>query len=485
MKKYSIKDLVNKIQNKEISCEEVIDFYIKEIEKKEDKIDAFLSLDKENAIKKAKYLDEKIVKGEKVGLLAGIPIAIKDNMCTRGVKTTCASKMLEDFIPPYDATVIKKLELEDAILIGKTNLDEFAMGSSTENSAFKITKNPIDNSRVPGGSSGGSAAAVGGEMVPLALGSDTGGSIRQPASFCGIVGMKPTYGLVSRFGLIAFGSSLDQIGPFSMTIEDNAYLLNIIAGEDDNDGTTAKNLEKKDYTKDIDSGIKGMKIGIPKEFIEEEGLDPEIKEVVIKDIEILRELGADVEEFSLPSTKDGLAPYYIISSAEASSNLARFDSIRYGYRTKDYENVSELVEKSRSEAFGREVKRRIMLGTYALSSGYYDAYYNKAQKFRSKLKADFKEAFKKYDIIIGPVSPILPFKIGERCEDPTAMYLADIYTININLATVPALSMPGGKSSEGLPIGLQLIGDVFTEEKIYKVAYALEKKLNLEFERGV
>lgn len=485
MKKYSIKDLVNKIQNKEISCEEVIYFYIKEIEKKEDKIDAFLSLDKENAIKKAKYLDEKIVKGEKVGLLAGIPIAIKDNMCTRGVKTTCASKMLEDFIPPYDATVIKKLELEDAILIGKTNLDEFAMGSSTENSAFKITKNPIDNSRVPGGSSGGSAAAVGGEMVPLALGSDTGGSIRQPASFCGIVGMKPTYGLVSRFGLIAFGSSLDQIGPFSMTVEDNAYLLNIIAGEDDNDGTTAKNLEKKDYTKDIDSGIKGMKIGIPKEFIEEEGLDPEIKEVVIKDIEILRELGADVEEFSLPSTKDGLAPYYIISSAEASSNLARFDSIRYGYRTKDYENVSELVEKSRSEAFGREVKRRIMLGTYALSSGYYDAYYNKAQKFRSKLKADFKEAFKKYDIIIGPVSPILPFKIGERCEDPTAMYLADIYTININLATVPALSMPGGKSSEGLPIGLQLIGDVFTEEKIYKVAYALEKKLNLEFERGV
>ena len=485
MKKYSIKELVKKIQDKEISCVEVVDYYIKEIEKKEDKIDAFLLLQTEDALKKAKELDKKIAKGEKVGRLVGIPIAIKDNMCTRGVKTTCASKMLEDFVPPYDATVIKKLEEEDAILIGKTNLDEFAMGSSTENSAFKITKNPIDNSRVPGGSSGGSAAAVGGEMVPLALGSDTGGSIRQPASFCGIVGMKPTYGLVSRFGLIAFGSSLDQIGPFSMTVEDNAYLLNIIAGEDDNDGTTAKNLEKKDYTKDIDSGIKGMKIGIPKEFIEEEGLDPEIKEVVIKDIEILRELGADVEEFSLPSTKDGLAPYYIISSAEASSNLARFDSIRYGYRTKDYENVSELVEKSRSEAFGREVKRRIMLGTYALSSGYYDAYYNKAQKFRSKLKADFKEAFKKYDIIIGPVSPILPFKIGERCEDPTAMYLADIYTININLATVPALSMPGGKSSEGLPIGLQLIGDVFTEEKIYKVAYALEKKLNLEFERGV
>ncbi len=485
MKKYSIKELVKKIQDKEISCVEVVDYYIKEIEKKEDKIDAFLLLQTEDALKKAKELDEKIAKGEKVGRLVGIPIAIKDNMCTRGVKTTCASKMLEDFVPPYDATVIKKLEEEDAILIGKTNLDEFAMGSSTENSAFKITKNPIDTTRVPGGSSGGSAAAVGAEMVPLALGSDTGGSIRQPASFCGIVGMKPTYGLVSRYGLIAFGSSLDQIGPFSMTVEDNAYLLNILAGEDELDGTTAKGLSKKDYTKDIDSGIEGMKIGIPKEFIEEEGLDSEIKDVILKDIEALRQLGAEVEEFSLPTTKDGLAPYYIISSAEASSNLARFDSIRYGYRTKEFTSVEELVEKSRSEGFGREVKRRIMLGTYALSSGYYDAYYNKAQKFRAKLKQDFKEAFKKYDIIIGPVSPILPFKIGERCEDPTAMYLADIYTININLATVPALSMPGGKSSDGLPIGLQLIGDVFTEEKIYKVAYALEKKLNLEFERGV
>ena len=485
MKKYSIKELVKKIQDKEISCVEVVDYYIKEIEKKEDKIDAFLLLQTEDALKKAKELDEKIAKGEKVGRLVGIPIAIKDNMCTRGVKTTCASKMLEDFVPPYDATVIKKLEEEDAILIGKTNLDEFAMGSSTENSAFKITKNPIDTTRVPGGSSGGSAAAVGAEMVPLALGSDTGGSIRQPASFCGIVGMKPTYGLVSRYGLIAFGSSLDQIGPFSMTVEDNAYLLNILAGEDELDGTTAKGLDKKDYTENIDSGIEGMKIGIPKEFIEEEGLDSEIKDVILKDIEALRQLGAEVEEFSLPTTKDGLAPYYIISSAEASSNLARFDSIRYGYRTKEFTSVEELVEKSRSEGFGIEVKRRIMLGTYALSSGYYDAYYNKAQKFRAKLKQDFKEAFKKYDIIIGPVSPILPFKIGERCEDPTAMYLADIYTININLATVPALSMPGGKSSDGLPIGLQLIGDLFTEEKIYKVAYALEKKLNLEFERGV
>ena len=287
MQKYSIKELVKKIQDKEVSCVDVMNYYTKQIKEKEDKIDAFLSLDIDGALKKAKELDEKIERGEKVGSLAGIPIAIKDNMCTKGVTTTCASKMLEDFVPPYDATVIKKLEDEAAILIGKTNLDEFAMGSSTENSAFKITKNPIDTSRVPGGSSGGSAAAVGANMVPLSLGSDTGGSIRQPASFCGIVGMKPTYGLVSRFGLIAFGSSLDQIGPFSMSVEDNAYLLNIIAGEDDNDGTTAKGLEKKDYTKDIDSGIRGMKIGIPKEFIEEKGLDPEIKDIVLKDIEIL------------------------------------------------------------------------------------------------------------------------------------------------------------------------------------------------------
>lgn len=485
MKCYSIKELVNKIQNKEISCEEVVSYYIKNIKEKEEIINAFILIQEEKALKKAKELDEKIAKGERIGKLAGIPIAIKDNICTNGIVTTCASKMLEDFVPPYDATVIKKLEEEDAILIGKTNLDEFAMGSSTENSAFKITKNPIDISRVPGGSSGGSAAAVGANMVPLALGSDTGGSIRQPASFCGIVGMKPTYGLVSRFGLIAFGSSLDQIGPFSMTVEDNAYLLNIIAGEDDLDGTTAKNLEKKDYTKEIDSGIKGMKIGVPIEFIEENGLNEEIKEVILENIKILRDLGAEIEEFSLPSTKDALAPYYIISSAEASSNLARFDSIRYGYRAKDYNSIEELVEKSRSEGFGKEVKRRIMIGTYVLSSGYYDAYYNKAQKFRTKLKQDFKDAFKKYDIIMGPVSPILPFKIGERSEDHTAMYLSDIYTINVNLATVPALSMPGGISKEGLPIGIQLIGDIFTEDKIYKVAYALEKKLNFSFERGV
>lgn len=481
----SIKELVEDIKSKKIKSYDVVKSYIDTINKKEDKIDAFLLLRCDEALEKAKEIDKKIENGEKVGMLAGIPIAIKDNICTHGIKTTCASKMLEDFVPPYDATIIKKLLKEDAIIIGKTNLDEFAMGSSTENSAVKVTKNPIDLSRVPGGSSGGSAAAVGSEMVPLAIGSDTGGSVRQPASFCGVVGMKPTYGLVSRFGLIAFGSSLDQIGPFSMSVEDNAYLMNILQGEDDLDCTTKKGREKIDYTKDIDSGIKGMKIGVPKEFIEEEGLDKQIKDILFEDIKILKELGAEVEEFSLPITKDGLAPYYIISSAEASSNLARFNSVSYGYRTKDYSSVDEMIEKSRSEGFGKEVKRRIMLGTYALSSGYYDAYYNKAQKFRSKLKKDFQDAFKKYDIILGPVSPILPFKIGERCESPTEMYLADIYTININLATVPALSMPGGKSKEGLPVGIQLIGDTFTEDKIYKVGYALENKLALKFDREV
>lgn len=393
----SIRETVAKIKSGDIKSYDVVKSYVDVINKKEDKIDAFLLLQTDEALEKAKEIDEKVKNGEKLGALAGIPIAIKDNICTHGVKTTCASKMLEDFVPPYDATIIKKLLAEDAILIGKTNLDEFAMGSSTENSAMKITKNPIDVTRVPGGSSGGSAAAVGSEMVPLAIGSDTGGSIRQPASFCGIVGMKPTYGLVSRFGLIAFGSSLDQIGPFSMSVEDNAYLLNVLAGEDDLDCTTAKGREKVDYTKDLGKDIAGMKIGIPKEFIEEAGLDPEIKEIVLKDLEALKELGCEVEEFSLPITKDGLAPYYIISSAEASSNLARFNSVSYGYRAKDYTSVDDMIEKSRSEGFGSEVKRRIMLGTYALSSGYYDAYYNKAQKFRAKLKADFQEAFKKYE----------------------------------------------------------------------------------------
>jgi aspartyl-tRNA(Asn)/glutamyl-tRNA(Gln) amidotransferase subunit A len=353
------------------------------------------------------------------------------------------------------------------------------MGSSNENSAFKKTLNPRDTSRVPGGSSGGSAAVVAAKMAPVSLGSDTGGSIRQPAAFCGVVGLKPTYGLVSRFGLIAFGSSLDQIGPFANSVEDSAYILNIIAGTDLYDSTSIRELKEVDYTASLKDGVKGMKIGVPEEFFGE-GLDEEIKASVKNSIEKLKELGAEVETFSFPIMKDGLAAYYIISSAEASTNLDRYDGIRYGYRSENYTNVDELMENSRTEGFGPEVKRRIMLGTYALASGYYDAYYKKADSFREKLRHDLKKTFEKYDLIVGPVSPVLPFKIGEKNSDPMAMYLADIYTINVNLAGNPAISIPSGKSNDGLPIGVQLIGDMLCEEKIFKAAYSLEQALAVE-----
>lgn len=477
--KMTIKEMVEKIKSKEMTSEELVKSYVNKILEKEPEVNAFLSLSCDEAIEKAKEIDTKIARGEKLGKLAGIPIAIKDNICTEGVNTTCASKMLEDFIPPYDATVIKKLLAEDAIIIGKTNMDEFAMGSSTENSAFKKTHNPRDLSRVPGGSSGGSAAAVGADMCPVSLGSDTGGSIRQPAAFCGVVGLKPTYGLVSRFGLVAFGSSLDQIGPFSQNVEDSAYMLNVIAGTDLYDSTSIRDLEEKDYTKNLKDGVKGMKIGVPEEFFGE-GLDEEIKETVLKSIEVLKENGAEVSTFSLPIMKDGLAAYYIMSSAEASTNLSRYDGIRYGYRPDEFVDVEDLVERSRTEGFGPEVKRRIMIGTYALCSGYYDAYYNKADKFRTKLKYDLSKTFEKYDLILGPVSPVLPFKIGEKNADPLAMYLADIYTINVNLAGIPAISIPGGISKEGLPIGIQLMGDMLCEEKIFKAAFALEQSLKVE-----
>ncbi len=477
--KMTLKEMVEKIKSKEMTSEEIVKSYIENILEKEPKVNAFLSLSCDEALEKAKEIDAKIAKGEKLGKLAGIPIAIKDNICTEGVNTTCASKMLEDFIPPYDATVIKKLLAEDAIIIGKTNMDEFAMGSSTENSAFKKTHNPRNLERVPGGSSGGSAAAVGADMCPVSLGSDTGGSIRQPAAFCGVVGLKPTYGLVSRFGLVAFGSSLDQIGPFSQNVEDSAYMLNVIAGTDLYDSTSIRDLEEKDYTKNLKDGVKGMKIGVPEEFFGD-GLDEEIKETVLKSIEVLKEKGAEVSTFSLPIMKDGLAAYYIMSSAEASTNLSRYDGIRYGYRPDDFVDVEDLVEKSRTEGFGPEVKRRIMIGTYALCSGYYDAYYNKADKFRTKLKYDLSKTFEKYDLILGPVSPVLPFKIGEKNSDPLAMYLADIYTINVNLAGIPAISIPGGISKEGLPIGIQLMGDMLCEEKIFKAAFVLEQSLKVE-----
>lgn len=468
-------DLQRGITEKQFTAKEVITSFFQRIDEKEPLIDGFLTLCREEALARAEQIDEKIRRGEQLGRLAGVPIAIKDNICTDGIKTTCASRILYDFIPPYDATVIKKLKEADAVIIGKTNMDEFAMGSSTENSAFKKTKNPWDRERVPGGSSGGSAAVVSAGMAAFALGSDTGGSIRQPAAFCGVVGLKPTYGLVSRFGLVAFGSSLDQIGPLAKNVKDCALALEAIQGEDRLDSTSVKDTIKEDYISSINDGVKGMKIAVPVEFFQS-GLDEEIAASIKESIEKFKALGAVVEEISLPITEEGLSAYYIISSAEASSNLARFDGIRYGYRTEEFKDLDELMEKSRSEGFGEEVKRRIMLGTFALSSGYYDAYYNRAQKLRKKIKEQFTEAFKSYDIILSPVSPVLPFKIGEKSSDPIEMYLADIYTININLAGVPAMSMPCGVSKAGLPIGLQIIGPHYGEDRIFRAAYALEQE---------
>jgi len=448
---------------------------IKEVEPK---VQAYITLCEEKALERAKEVDEKIAAGKPVGRLAGVPIAIKDNICTDGTLTTCASKMLGDFVPPYDATVIKKLLKEDAIIIGKTNMDEFAMGSSTENSSFKPTKNPWDLTRVPGGSSGGSAAVVAAGLSPISLGSDTGGSIRQPAAFCGVVGFKPTYGIVSRFGLIAFGSSLDQIGPFSKSVTDAALTLEVIQGEDSLDSTSYKGEIKSDYLSTLADGVKGMKIGVPKEFFQS-SLDEEISDSIKQSIQVLKDLGAEVSEMSLPITEEGLSAYYIISSAEASSNLARFDGVRYGYRPEEFSNIDDLMVKSRTEAFGKEVKRRIMLGTYALSSGYYDAYYNRAHKLKKKIKEEFKKAFDEYDVILSPTTPTVAFKCGEKSEDPLSMYLADIYTVNANLAGIPAISIPCALSKEGLPIGLQILGPHFGEEKILKAAYALEQELKV------
>ncbi|MCT4620517.1 MAG: Asp-tRNA(Asn)/Glu-tRNA(Gln) amidotransferase subunit GatA [Marinisporobacter sp.] len=463
---------------KSFTVTEIVKAYINRIKKLDGQINAFITLCEERALKEAKEMDERIKRGEKLGALGGIPVALKDNICTRAVKTTCASKMLEDFIPPYDATIVKKLKDAGAIIIGKTNMDEFAMGSSTENSFFKSTKNPWDIKKVPGGSSGGSAAALSAGFVPLTIGSDTGGSIRQPAAFCGNVGLKPTYGLVSRYGLIAFASSLDQIGPFTKTVKDCAMSLNILVGNDPLDGTSVQEEIKIDYTDDLDRGIKGLKIGVPKELFEE-GLDEEIHESIQNATKKLEALGATIEEFSLPITKAGLSAYYMISSAEASSNLARYDGVRYGYRTENFESIDELMINSRSEGFGDEVKRRIMIGTFVLSSGYYDAYYKKAMLFRKKIRSTFKETFEKYDVILSPTSPVLPFNIGEKMDNPLQMYLSDIYTVNINIAGVPAISIPCGFSKSKLPIGVQFIGNHYSEKKLLQVAFVLEQALGI------
>jgi aspartyl-tRNA(Asn)/glutamyl-tRNA(Gln) amidotransferase subunit A len=479
VEKMTAQEIRSGIMDEQFTAKEVITSLFQRIYEKEPMIDGYLTLCREEALTQAEHIDEKIKRGEQVGKLGGVPIAIKDNICTDGIKTTCASKMLHDFVPPYDATVVKKQKAAGAIIIGKTNMDEFAMGSSTENSAFKKTRNPWDRKRVPGGSSGGSAAVVSAGMAPVALGSDTGGSVRQPAAFCGVVGLKPTYGLVSRFGLVAFGSSLDQIGPVATNVKDSALVLEAIQGEDKLDSTSVRHPVTEDYISCIEDGVKGMKIAVPAEFFQS-GLDEEIAASIRESIEKLKALGAVVEDISLPITAEGLSAYYIISSAEASSNLARFDGIRYGYRTEEFKDLDELMEKSRSEGFGEEVKRRIMLGTYALSSGYYDAYYNRAHKLRKRIKEQFMNVFEGYDLILSPTSPVLPFKIGEKSSDPMEMYLADIYTININLAGVPALSMPCGVSQAGLPIGLQLIGSHYGEDKIFKAAYALEQELKLD-----
>lgn len=462
-----------KYETKELTVPQVVKAYFEKIKADDEKIKAYITLCEEEAMQKAEAVQKKYDAGEKLGELAGVPIAIKDNMCTKGIRTTCASKMLENFIPPYDATVIKKINDSDAIILGKVNMDEFAMGGSTENSAFFKTHNPINLNKVPGGSSGGSAAAVAGGMAPISLGSDTGGSIREPAAFCGIVGLKPTYGLVSRYGLVAFASSLDQIGPMGKTVTDVTNVLNVIAGHDEMDSTSA-NIEKIDYTKALVNDVKGLKIGVPKEFLGE-GVSEDVRKAINTAIEKYKKLGAEVKECSLPATEYALPAYYIIACAEASSNLGRFDGIRYGYRTKNYESLADIYRNSRSEGFGEEVKRRIILGTYVLSSGYYDAYYKKAQKVRTIVKKDFDKAFEEFDVLLTPTTPTVAFDIGSKISNPLEMYMSDILTVSINIAGVPAISIPCGKDNEGMPIGMQLIGKHFDEEKILRAAYTYEQ----------
>ena len=470
----TVHELKEKLDKKELTITQITKAYIDRINEKEDVVQAFITPLTQEALKQAEELETEINARENKGQFAGIPIGIKDNMCTKGIKTTCASKILGNFIAPYDATVIEKLNHENLINLGKLNMDEFAMGSSTENSAFKITKNPWNLNTVPGGSSGGSAAAVASQMVPWALGSDTGGSIREPASFCGVVGLKPTYGLVSRYGLVAFASSLDQIGPITKDVQDSAILLNMITGHDKKD-STSENIEKIDYTKCLKNDVKGLKIGIPKEYFGE-GINEEVKQKLNEAIEQYKKLGAEVEKFSLNIADYALATYYIIACAEASSNLGRFDGIRYGYRTKNFTNLKEIYRNSRSEGFGSEVKRRIILGTYVLSSGYYDAYYKKALEVRTLVKKEFDKAFEKYDVILTPTAPNVAFEIGSKSSNPLEMYLADICTVSINIAGVPAISIPCGVNSNNMPIGMQLIGNKFAEEKILNAAYTYEQE---------
>ena len=460
------------LDSKEISAPELTQSYLDRIAKYDDTIQSYITVTAERALADAAAAQKKIDAGN-AGVLCGIPMAIKDNICTDGIKTTCASKMLEDFIPPYNATVMEKLAAQDIVMLGKASMDEFAMGGSTQTSAFAKTRNPFNTECVPGGSSGGSAASVSASLAAAALGSDTGGSIRQPAAFCGVTGLKPTYGRVSRYGLVAFASSLDQIGPIAKDVTDCATILETITSYDKKDSTSVKR-EETDFTSALVDDVKGMKIGIPRDYLGE-GLDPEVKEAILAAAKTLEEKGAIVEEFDLSLVEYAIPAYYVIAAAEASSNLARFDGVKYGYRTKEYEGLHNMYKKSRSEGFGPEVKRRIMLGSFVLSSGYYDAYYLKALRTKALIKQAFDKAFAKYDVILGPAAPTTAPKLGESLSDPLKMYLGDVYTVSVNLAGLPGISVPCGVDSKGLPIGLQLIGDCFKEKNIIRAAYSFEQ----------
>lgn len=469
----SASELSQMLKNKEISSVELTKSVFSRINNVESKVRAYVTLNEENAIKKAEEVDNKRASGEQLSDLAGIPIAVKDNISTKGLKTTCSSKMLENYTPPFNATVMDKLEAAGTVLTGKLNMDEFAMGSSTEGSFFGATHNPHDLERIPGGSSGGSSAAVAAGECVVSLGSDTGGSIRQPAAYCGVVGLKPTYGQVSRFGLVAFASSLDQIGPIGRTVKDVAMVQSVIAGYDKMDATSV-NRDNGNFALNLTHNVSGLKIGLPKEYFGE-GIDDEVKEKVLLAVKELEAQGAIVKEISLPSTDYALSSYYIISSAEASSNLARFDGVKYGFRAENYENLFDMYEKTRSEGFGDEVKRRIMLGTFVLSSGFYDAYYKKSKLLQRRISAEFANAFNDIDVIATPTVPSTAFKIGENINDPVKMYSKDICTVTVNIAGLPAISVPCGFDSNNLPIGLQLIGDKFTEQKLLNTAYAYEQ----------
>jgi len=475
--------LKDRLEKRQISCIEIVESVYLRIEEVGDRLNSYIRLEKESALSRAGEVDKLISAGSDIEDFMGIPIAIKDNICTKNITTTCASRILENYIPIYNATVIDRLESRNYILAGKANMDEFAMGSSNENSYFGTVKNPWDTDRVPGGSSGGPAVCVAAGEAVCSLGSDTGGSIRQPASLCGVVGFKPTYGMVSRYGLVAFASSLDQIGPLTRDVEDCAAMLNIICGYDRKDSTSI-NVEVPDYKSFLKADIKDMRIGVPKELMVE-GIDREVKEAVYRIIKLVEDMGGIVEEISLPSLEYALSVYYIIAPSEASSNLSRFDGVRYGYRNVEARTLREMYRRSRAEGFGDEVKRRIMIGTYCLSAGYYDAYYEKAQRVRTLVINDFKKAFEKFDVLISPTSPTTAFKIGEKMEDPLTMYLSDICTIPVNLAGLPAISIPAGLSGSKLPIGLQIIGNVLREDNVLKVAYSLEKAIGFTGRPGL